>query len=140
MSTQTARLVIVGAGVLLLGSWARQATPPGQPPPPEQPPAAAPAAPKEDKKGAAKKGDSVVKVSIEVKSETGPLADAVVLIKQAGGFERNSSTNSTGIARFTQVPRGKTTVQITAAGFKPHTSQEDLAAPESTLQIKMVKQ
>ena len=104
----------------------------------------------EDKKGSPKKdgkadridakGSAVAKVNVTVKADGAALADALILVRQPGGFERSSSTNSAGIAHFSQVPRAKTTIQVTAAGFKPHTSEQDLPGAEVNLAIVLEKQ
>src|SRR5689334_6568727 len=88
----------------------------------QDPPVAPPAEKQEESKGGKKGADrmdgkaaTVVRLNVEVKAEGAPLADAVVLVTQASGFQRQSSTNSAGVAHFSQAPRGKTTVQVTAA-------------------------
>jgi hypothetical protein len=113
---------------------------------------------KEDKKGESKKADeskkddkagkadpkdvTAVKLTVEVKADGAPCADALVLVKHAGGIDRNSSTNSAGIAHFSQVPRGKITMQVIAAGFKPYTSEQDLsgAGAQVNVVVALVKQ
>ncbi len=113
----------------------------------QEPPATPPQEKQDEQKGSKKDADRldtkaapVVRLHVEVKSDGAPLGDALVLVKQAGGFERQSSTNSAGMAHFSQVPRGKTTVQVTAVGCKPHTREADLSGAEVSLAIALEKQ
>src|SRR4051794_23623992 len=113
----------------------------------QEPPATPPQEKQDEQKGSKKSADRldaktgpVVRLNVEVTTEGAPLGDALVLVKQAGGFERKSSTNSGGVAHFSQVPRGKTTVQVTALGFKPDTREADLSGAEVKLAIVLEKQ
>ena len=113
----------------------------------QEPPATPPQEKQDEQKGARKGADRldtkaapVVRLNVEVKLDGEPLGDALVLVKQAAGFARQSSTNSSGVAHFSQVPRGKTTVQVTAVGCKPNTREEDLSGAEVSLAIALEKQ
>jgi hypothetical protein len=113
----------------------------------QEPPTTPPQEKQDEQKGSKKGADrldtktaAVVRLHVEVKLDDAPLGDALVLVKQAGGYERQSSTNSAGMAHFSQAPRGKTIVQVTAVGCKPHTREADLSGPEVTLAIAMEKQ
>jgi hypothetical protein len=113
----------------------------------QEPPATPPQEKQDEQKGAKKGADrldtkaaAVVRLNVEVSSDGAPLPDALVLVKQAGGFARQSSTNSSGVAHFSQVPRGKTTVQVTAVGCKPNTREEELAGAEVNLAVALEKQ
>lgn len=86
------------------------------------------------------KAAALVKLNVLVKADGAALADALVLVRQPGRFERSSSTNSAGVAHFSQVPRAKTTIQVTAPGFKPHTREEVLPGAEVNLAIDLEKQ
>ena len=113
----------------------------------QEPPASPPQEKQDEQKGGKKGADRldtksapVVRLNVEVKLEGAPLADALVLVKQSGGLVRQSSTNSSGVAHFSQVPRGKATVQVTALGCKPNTREEDLTGAEVNLAIVLEKQ
>lgn len=97
-----------------------------------------------DKKGKiGKKGKDAkhpgIRLQVTVKGGGKAIVGATVFIKPANGKRRQSSTNTQGIATFSDVPAGKMRVQVTAAGYQPYDQDNEFAAEAASLEVALEK-
>ncbi len=80
-----------------------------------------------------------LRVKVSVQGDGAAVEGANVFIKQGTAFKRQSSTNSQGIATFSDVPPGTTLVQVTAPGYQPYSQETEFTAEESSLNVTLDK-
>ena len=69
---------------------------------------------------------------------TQPVAGADVLVRSnTGEFEETARTNSQGNADISDVPFGKTLIQVTAPGWNNHGHTHELNKKEQTIQVQL---
>jgi len=72
------------------------------------------------------------------KSGAKPVAGADVLVRsQTGEFEETAKTDPQGNADISDVPFGKTLIQVTAPGWNNHGQTHELNKKEQTIQVQL---
>lgn len=93
---------------------------------------------------AAKKSELIeVQIKVTDKKTGSPIDNADVVIKWDEGQESrsvNANTNSSGIARFSSVPRGKVIIRVIAKGYKAVAPPIDVANEKQSIKIELDKE
>jgi hypothetical protein len=67
-----------------------------------------------------------------------PIAGADVLVKsQTEDFEELATTDGQGVAQISDVPYGKTLIQVTAEGFQTNGQTHELKQKEHTIKVEL---
>jgi hypothetical protein len=82
---------------------------------------------------------SRVEVSVSSADKPVPVDGAMVSVRQDGGFKGECPTNPLGIAKFLDVPYGKTTVQVTAEGYQPYGKDYDFSHEDEKVPVALIK-
>ena len=79
-----------------------------------------------------------VTVTGQKSGTTQPVAGADVLVRSnVGEFEETARTDSQGNADISDVPFGKTLIQVTAPGWNNHGHTHELNKKEQTIQVQL---
>jgi hypothetical protein len=79
-------------------------------------------------------------IEIEVTGGGMPLKDAVVQLRYGNGISKSSSTSSQGQAKFSEVVRGKVTIDVTGVtGFKPMHQELQIVEDHKSIPLVLEK-
>ena len=85
----------------------------------------------------------VVQVKVTDKQTGDPIGDADVLVNWGEGEAAGDSSETTdpqGIARISDVPRGKVVIRVIASGYKTEARSVDLKGESQPIKIKLNKE
>lgn len=85
---------------------------------------------------------TAVQIKVTDKETGGAIENADVVLKWGEGPEQSASgsTNSTGTAKFNDVPRGKVMIRVIAKGYKAVAPSHEVAKEEQPIKIELDKE